>query len=188
MQGLIAIWRNRLAGFSAVALAVFSCCEAEAFERGNALVSEDNPRLGRAAPLHGEAALAHLKEQGTYQSLTQAIEAAKYSIDQIPLPGNESGAFRAFNSAQALQAEFTGDGTVVRSNGQSSWQLRLNLKSYGDPDHLVPVVPAATKVVANRIELTRRLVGSADAAALVEWFVNTPSGLEQGFTLFAPPS
>src|SRR5271157_107231 len=91
--------------------------------------------------------------------------------------GTVGGALRAQNPAQALQADFTPQGMEVRS-GLKHW--RLELGGYGYGDRLEKVHDAAPQSRANRVEYQR--------GPLVEWYVNGPAGLEQGFTLNAPPA
>jgi trimeric autotransporter adhesin len=83
----------------------------------------------------------------------------------------------ADNRAQALKAEFTRQGVQMR-NG--STELRLALFSYGYGENLQSVREAAPRSFANRVEYQR--------GPLLEWYVNGPMGLEQGFTLSTPPS
>ncbi len=87
------------------------------------------------------------------------------------------GALSAQNPAQQLEADFTRQGMDVRS-GQAHW--RLELSGYGYGDRLDKVEGAAPQNRANRVEYQR--------GPLVEWYVNGPAGLEQGFTLSAPPA
>jgi hypothetical protein len=87
------------------------------------------------------------------------------------------GALTAQNPAQALQADFTRQGMEVRS-GQTHWRLALG--GYGYGESLEKVAEAAPQSRGNRVEYKR--------GPLVEWYVNGPVGLEQGFTLAAPPS
>jgi hypothetical protein len=87
------------------------------------------------------------------------------------------GELSAQNPAQALQTDFTRQGIEVRS-GQAHW--RLELGGYGYGDHLEKVGEAVPQSRGNRVEYQR--------GPLVEWYVNGPAGLEQGFTLNAPPA
>src|SRR5208282_6742953 len=86
------------------------------------------------------------------------------------------GALSAQNPAQELEADFTRQGMEVRS-GQARWHLALGAYGYGD--RLEKVEGAAPQSRGNRVEYQR--------GPLVEWYVNGPAGLEQGFTLSAPP-
>lgn len=82
----------------------------------------------------------------------------------------------ADNPAQALDAQFTRQGVEVRS-GSAKW--RFALRSYGYGENLRRVREATPKTYANRVEYRR--------GSLVEWYVNGPMGLEQGFTLSTRP-
>ncbi len=82
----------------------------------------------------------------------------------------------ADNPAQALTAQFTREGVEVRS-GSAKW--RFALRSYGYGENLRRVRAATPKSYANRVEYRR--------GSLVEWYVNGPMGLEQGFTLSTRP-
>ncbi|HEV2381081.1 MAG TPA: hypothetical protein VG206_14975 [Terriglobia bacterium] len=86
------------------------------------------------------------------------------------------GTLSAENPAQALKADFTRHGMEVRAGG-ASWSLAL--AGYGYGDHLEGVPEATPQSQANRVEYHR---GPA-----VEWYLNGPLGLEQGFTLTEPP-
>src|SRR6185436_6297227 len=52
--------------------------------------------------LSGEAALTHLKEQGLYSSLGQAVKEARYSAQPLP----SSKAFQFVNAENGLRATF----------------------------------------------------------------------------------
>ena len=56
----------------------------------------------------------------------------------------------------------------------------MRLTGYGYEGAIQPVAPASLSAQGNRIEYRR--------GALLEWYVNDEQGLEQGFTLDAPPS
>jgi hypothetical protein len=91
--------------------------------------------------------------------------------------GAGHGALRARNPAQALQADFTQNGMQVRTGGGTLWQMVL--RGYGCGDRLEAVRETAPQSQGNLVEYRR--------GPLVEWYVNGPVGLEQGFTLTAPP-
>ncbi len=128
-----------------------------------------------------KAAPETLKPRQGFSSLPAAAQPAvsatlgendgRYQVAAI------AGALRAQNPAQALQADFTRQGMEVRS-GRTHWRLALG--GYGYGDRLEKVGVAAPQNRANRVEYPR--------GPLVEWYVNGPAGLEQGFTLSAPPA
>lgn len=59
------------------------------------------------------------------------------------------------------------------------WSLKLCLVSYGSGERMLPAVPVGLTRLGNRVHYGR--------GTLTEWYVNDPSGLEQGFTLAEPP-
>lgn len=84
--------------------------------------------------------------------------------------------YRLQNSEHALAARFTPAGLHVSARA-ATWGL--SLAGYGYGSALSPVSAVAPHATANRVEYRR--------GELVEWYVNGPLGLEQGFTLAAPP-
>ncbi len=84
--------------------------------------------------------------------------------------------FRAENPGQALVAEFTREGTEVRSQNLR-WGLEMQGYGYGEALH--PVKAVAPTATANRVEYRRN--------GITEWYENGPLGLEQGFTLASRP-
>jgi trimeric autotransporter adhesin len=87
------------------------------------------------------------------------------------------GALSAQNPGNALGADFTLNGIQVRTGGAMQWGMTL--RGYGYGDHLEQLREATPVSQGNRVEYRR--------GPLVEWYVNGPAGLEQGFTLAAPP-
>lgn len=85
--------------------------------------------------------------------------------------------FEASNSQGALTAKFTHDG-VQLTHDSLHWSM--SLRAYGYGDALKPVAPSSPQASANRVEYRR--------GPLTEWYENGPVGLEQGFTLTAPPA
>ncbi len=68
---------------------------------------------------------------------------------------------------------------TLKSLGEEDWTLSLSVRAYGCGG--MTEVPTARELIAagNRLEYR-----SGD---LVEWYINDASGLEQGFTIAAPP-
>jgi uncharacterized delta-60 repeat protein len=139
--------------------------------------------------LHGEEAIAYLKQQGTHDSLHAALTRARYAIHRVDgaRTSNGEGTYEALNPAGDLRASFTGRGVRVRSSSGQKWQMGLELKAYGYGEDLMSLRSGEMKVRDNRIEISKHAARSPRSPALVEWYVNTPEGLEQGFTLAAPP-
>ena len=87
------------------------------------------------------------------------------------------GALGIINARHALNAAFTPDGVSIAA-GTETLGLRLRALGYGDA--LAPVASAIPTAEANRVTYARSTV--------TEWYDNGPLGLEQGFTLAAPPA
>jgi FG-GAP repeat len=82
----------------------------------------------------------------------------------------------AENPAQNLKMSFTGEGVEVHTP-DAAWGIKLSSYGYGDArKNVEEVAPEAT---SNRVEYRR--------GSLVEWYMNGPVGLEQGFTIDQPP-
>jgi uncharacterized delta-60 repeat protein len=190
MRAITLFCGGSFAGFSAIVLTGAFSLGAATFDRGDGGVVRRSSAVEEpSVSVRDEAAIAHLKQQGPYDSLEEVVAAAGYSIREIPAGSLSNGksAFEAVNAAQALRADFTSDGALFRSTGANNWQLRLKLMSYGYGDHLVPLSGGELKAGDNRIEISRHVVGRPGSSELVEWYVNKPAGLEQGFTVAAPP-
>ncbi|MBI3426641.1 MAG: putative Ig domain-containing protein, partial [Acidobacteria bacterium] len=133
--------------------------------------------------LHGAAAVEQLKQDGSYDSLNAALNATRYQVNQT------GSAWRAENPAQRLRAQFTP--TEVRmTETQSSkpqWQFGMRLSGYGYGDQLAPVSAGTLTSNGSRVEIRKTQISNSKSE-ITEWYVNDPAGLEQGFTLAAPPS
>jgi hypothetical protein len=111
------------------------------------------------------------------------IQASEYEItwqDQTVLPGLD-GVWHSPNRSHNLRTYFTDDGVrvVERTESTPSWELGLSLIGYGRREIVFPVGKATLSPHENRIDYDRE--------EIVEWYVNEPRGLEQGFTLIGPP-
>ncbi|HSS21648.1 MAG TPA: PQQ-binding-like beta-propeller repeat protein [Pyrinomonadaceae bacterium] len=174
-------------------------------------VKSSPAQFARPLPnLKGEPASAYLKKHGPYLRLQNLIEAAQYQIDQQPQAQKSSGLrsglqrnnaseiYEATNPAQKLRARFNGRDVVLQpltNKRTTRLQARLRLQSYGYARRMLPAGAGTMRVDGNRIEIGRRLAtqsnptntdpGSPDE--IVEWYQNRKDGLEQGFTLAAPP-
>ncbi len=169
-------------------------------------LAQFNPRRAPAGPamLHGEAAVQQLKTEGGYASLSAALSAARYQINAAPAQATQSGQsgapYYANNPGQQLRATFAPDEVRVSAASKSNKpdgrpdgkpddktegktdgvELRLRLTGYGYGEQLTAVTAGETTVNGDRIAIRK--------SAIEEWYVNKPEGLEQGFTLAAPPA
>ncbi len=123
-------------------------------------------------------------DRGAARGLTALPVAARGAVSSAL--GRDDPSYRArtvaggptlSNAGQHLVARFGGSGVEVRS-GRA--RLGLSLVGYGYGSGLRPVAAALPRAQANRVVYAR--------GALTEWYANGPLGLEQGFTLTAPPT
>ena len=118
-----------------------------------------------------------------FSEVQRQIQAAEYEVtwqDSTVLPGLEQ-AWHAPNRSQNLRTYFTEGGVRVvrRTESEPDWELELSLIGYGRSGTVSSVGEARLVPNGNRIDYER--------GQIVEWYVNDPEGLEQGFTLFGPP-
>ncbi len=160
--------------------------------------------------LQGKPASDYLKEHGLYARLQNLIEAAQYQIDQQPQApklsalrsglrkSNAAEIYEATNPAQKLRARFNGRDVILQpliNKRTTTLQARLRLRSYGYGRRMVTAGAGTIRVDGNRIEIDRRLATQSNSTntdqdssdEIVEWYQNRKDGLEQGFTLAAPP-
>jgi hypothetical protein len=137
---------------------------------------------GPLSALQGETALKHLKEQGLYGSLQEAVTAARYGFYQEP---NRRGEWLADNPAQRLSARLTPDGLQIVTRGDVGGSLRLGMKLRGAGYGERQMAAKAGRLKASdaRAEIHYELPQSA----IIEWYHNTAAGLEQGFTIESAP-
>jgi hypothetical protein len=118
-----------------------------------------------------------------WEGVQQDIREQEYHVtwgDETQLDDVEA-AWQAPNRAQGFRTYFTAEGVrlIERTAAEPSWEWGLSLVGYGRPGDVNPVGPAELRSETNRIDY--------DRGAIVEWYVNGPLGLKQGFTLTAPP-
>ena len=113
-------------------------------------------------------------------SLRAAIEKATHQIEPERKAGTNTS-YVASNREQGMKFSFTSSGVLV--SGASSgerWNLGMNLKSWSYGNKTRSAQPAKVAVSGDRIEYRR--------GPLSEWYCNSQAGLEQGFTVHAPPA
>ena len=92
-----------------------------------------------------------------------------------------NGTWYAPNREHDFTTYFTDEGirVIPRTEENPSWEWGLALVGYGQGDAVRPVAGARLSPADNRIDY--------DRGDVVEWYVNAPRGLKQGFTLTRPP-
>ena len=112
-------------------------------------------------------------------------EGADAAYEVVPLQGEER--YLAHNPAHGLRAVFVDSKVqvLVETGAQRPWSLGLRLKRYGYAGGLRALRGGAPLVEGNRVAYSR---STASGTRLMEWYLNSPDGLKQGFTLEAPPA
>src|SRR5262245_36835835 len=111
----------------------------------------------------------------------RAVEAMLVAEEYHFTPGVD-GLVAAPNRAEDLRTAVTAHGIEMTSRtGGKGWRFGLSLVRFGRDAELAEVASASVTTRQNRVELAR-------GTDLVEWYVNDPHGLEQGFSIAAPPA
>ncbi len=159
-------------------------------DSSNKTLAETSAAIEAMPSLKGDEAIEHLKQQGTYDSLQEAMAATRYEArwQSFPQLSGLDPSYEFQNSANNLLAYITPDGiqATVLGDEKKSWRLGLTLKEYGYGDALLSVQPGEVKASQNRVSIQRSAIGNRQSA-IEEWFVNSPRGIEQGFTISSPP-
>ena len=107
-----------------------------------------------------------------------------YDIAPLVVEGpNRLGAgdvYQGDNPAQAFDLLFSQHGLNVQDKRAQNWQWTLRMLGYGYGDAQMSFGTANAVVERNRIEFHR--------GDLVEWYINSAEGVEQGFTLQSAPA
>ena len=98
---------------------------------------------------------------------------ASYDIEKV------AEGYASENRAHGLKMEFS-DQEIRFCKSDNAWSYAFTLTGIGY-DTLKTPLPAEVNARGNRIELQR-------GCGLTEWYLNTPFGIEQGFTLHNPPA
>ena len=106
-------------------------------------------------------------------------------VDYYPTWNQNSAAYAAPNWAQGWRMAFGADGTQITPSANpelaEGWEWGLTLTGYGYEGHLQALSSQPDIIVDDN-----RVVYQWDDN-LTEWYVNDERGLEQGFTIAAPP-
>jgi len=133
-------------------------------------------------PAHADTAGQHPLPAGLAPVLATALAADQVN-DYAVLPlGDQRDVFQAANPAHHLTTTFLSDalaftGSDPASSAPSTWGMHL--AAIGNGTNVLPVAAASPTLNGTRVEYRRGNV--------TEWYVNSPLGVEQGFTLAASP-
>lgn len=123
-------------------------------------------RRAEAMPsLQGTQARVYLQQQGEYQSLMEAVTAARFGLkhyDVDPVNNNPASGYLGMSHVQNLNVWFDRNGATIRptlsdNEKDKSWRLNMRLKAYGYGDQLVRAPAIVSQTVRdNRIEYERK--------------------------------
>ncbi|MCH7645362.1 MAG: hypothetical protein IH974_11070, partial [Myxococcales bacterium] len=122
-------------------------------------------------------------EQASAESADRGLAAAQRHIAQREYRASENGeGLQAPNRVHNLRTYFEPTGIRVhdRTRAGSPELLALNLTGVGRGETLARVGPGEVSSEGARVEIQR--------PGLLEWYENSPAGLEQGFTLANRPA
>ncbi len=131
----------------------------------------------------GQAATSSDMPPHGLAGIEERIRHAQYNVRQTPANAPDTGGalYEASNRAHGLRVYFMRAGVRVlrRPANAQSRKLDMRLAGYGYGDNVREATEAELVSSGNRMEYLR--------PGLTEWYVNDPRGLEQGFTIAAPP-
>ncbi|MGI8856212.1 MAG: IPT/TIG domain-containing protein [Thermomicrobiales bacterium] len=154
------------------------------------LVVGAGPLASHPAPSPARPSLASMPARTARQALPTGLTplfatalTADQTADYAALSqGDQPDAFHAANPAHHLAVAFQPDGVAVTGDpagaASDTWRMRLAAVGYGDAP--LPVIAAPPTLNGARIEYRR--------GNITEWYLNSPLGIEQGFTLASPPA
>jgi len=148
----------------------------------NAQASSGGEKLGPidAKVLHGHGTDAVPQQRDWWSEVQKNIRDQEYHVTyqrSTSLP-DITEAYHAPNRAQNLRTYFTSDGIEIirRTETSPTWRASMKLEGVrrGDVFEGLPI-DTGPVVTDSRIEYRR--------GPIIEWYVNKPDGLEQGFTI-----
>lgn len=125
--------------------------------------------------------LAHTLQDKLPPDLTAAV-ARELHKELLPAYHirSQGEAFHADNPSHGMTFTFTQQGPQLQGL-KDTWQWNMTLKRYGYEG-------AKRYTPVTRVEAHKGQIAYNRGPTLTEWYLNTPWGLEQGFTLHAPPA
>ncbi|MDH5566121.1 MAG: integrin alpha [Myxococcales bacterium] len=130
------------------------------------------PGDARSAPESSAAATPARSTDGSWIGRVRGeIAAREYEA------GDNGRGLQAPNRAHDLRTYFDGAGVRVhaRADSHGAELLSLSIAGVGRGEALTPLAPGAVVALGARVEIRR--------PEILEWYENSPAGLEQGFTL-----
>ncbi|MRG91502.1 hypothetical protein [Polyangium spumosum] len=131
------------------------------------------PAQAKAPP--AEEVVDHAGLRAAYVAAVQKDASPAYHLSR-----GAKGTISARNPAQGLSAELSPAGVRVAADARADRPFELSLEAVGCDGDLEPAAAASPEASGNRAEYRR--------GDVVEWYLNGPLGLEQGFDLAKRPA
>ncbi len=151
--------------FLIILLAITSCLASAVHAAGDTVDSNKD---------YGAATL----NDGWWSMAKKHLVESEYNVtmsDRSPVEGVESS-YQAPNRAYNFRTYFMDDRIVITSRkSEEDWKCVLTPEGYGRGKSFHALTRGAPAVFDNRVEY--------DCSGLTEWYLNSDSGLEQGFTI-----
>jgi len=132
--------------------------------------------------MEGDAARAELDRRGLSASLDAALESARYAARPA---SDAAGTYVVQNPAQGLRGVFAPDRAVITGDDA---QVVMRPVGIGFGTAHQALTDGVVTAAGPRTEIARTVPGPSGAPVRVdEWWINRRTGIEQGFTVQAPP-
>jgi hypothetical protein len=135
-------------------------------------------RKTKPVALKGAAALNQLKQDGQYDAAQAVLKQARFGVNRAEHTPLGRPAWHAPNPTAGYDAYITETGVSIAINNQSYVSLNLHSLGYGK---------ALRNVAPGEISSDKQSINLRRDGGVQEWYVNSPDGLEQGFTLAEAP-
>ena len=108
--------------------------------------------------------------------ILEAIRLSEYEFSM------HDGSYSAPNRAHGFRTHITAEGLVLtdRVRGAAEWRVVIKAHRFGREGELRPIEAGTVTANGARLEVAH--------PGLVEWYVSSPEGLEQGLDVEAPPA
>ena len=138
----------------------------------------EHSRSRAAAPFPAGSLPAIAEEAGRH------LPASYYIESSVPGAPGDDEQFLSANPRQRVHYQFLPSGVKIRPGNAAheDWVVGVSLTGYGFDDSIEKV----TFIDFEAVTSTR--INYRHSDAIDEWYINSPFGLEHGFTLHAPPA
>jgi hypothetical protein len=110
-----------------------------------------------------------------------AIAVTQWAQESYDVTTKGTHSYVASNAGQAIAARFSPSGLEISGLGDGAdWRMQQTLRGFGARGDLATLAEVAPSALKSRIDYAR-------SDGLSEWYVNSPQGLQQWFTVDRAP-